>query len=348
MTTYLPAIAVIALMYGALGLSLNLQVGRTGIINFGHVAFFGVGAYTTALLSLEGVSLALSIPVAGVLGGLAALPLGWIAARLTSHYLAIVTIGFAETLRVLLQNLEATGGPSGLVGLPRPFGGLSPDLFAVIWLALSAGLLVVTYLAVRVATRGLLGLNLSGIREDEPAAAMLGRSVAAYKTTVLVWGSVLAALAGAFYAHWVGFVTAEQFDPRVTFYIWAGIIVGGASHAGAWLGSAAIAAVFEATRFIQDFGVTALSDEQLASLRWIVIGVVLIVTMKLRPDGLLPLKPRHRLTAGPRGGSAVPPGEALAADATAAGSPAVRPEAPQAPSAPEPAPATREVPVSDA
>ncbi|WP_021594379.1 branched-chain amino acid ABC transporter permease [Actinomadura welshii] len=299
MNTYLPAVATIALLYGALGLSLNLQVGRTGVINFGHVAFFGVGAYATALLSLHGVSLALSIPAAGVLGGLAALPLGWIAARLTSHYLAIVTIAFAETLRVLLQNLEATGGPSGLVGVPRPFGQLDPDVFAAAWLALAAGLLAGTWLLVRVVTRGLLGMGLSAIKEDEPAAAMLGRSVAAYKTTVLVWGSVLAAVAGAFYAHWVGFVTAEQFDPRVTFYIWAGIIIGGARHAGACLGAAGIAAVFEFTRFVRDFGFTAFSDTQLASLRWIAIGVILIVMMRLRPEGLLPPRSSRHLKAGP-------------------------------------------------
>ncbi|WP_336203876.1 branched-chain amino acid ABC transporter permease [Nonomuraea sp. LPB2021202275-12-8] len=318
MTTYLPAIATIALMYGALGLSLNIQVGRTGIINFGHVAFFGVGAYATALLSIGGMSLALSIPLATALGGLAALPLGWIAARLTSHYLAIVTIGFAEALRVLLQNLEVTGGPGGLTGVPRPFGDLAPDLFAGIWLGVAAALLAVTYVMSSIVTRGLLGLNLSSVREDEPAAAMLGRNVAAFKTMVLVWGSALAALTGACYAHWVGFVSAEQFDPRVTFYIWAGIIIGGASHAGAWLGAAAIAAVFELTRFLSDFGITAFTDTQFASLRWIAIGLILIITMKFRPEGLLPMRSRHHLRDD--------------ADASVT----------------QPAPATKGVPVSDA
>lgn len=322
MTTYLPAIATVALLYGALGLSLNLQVGRTGVINFGHVAFFGVGAYATALLSTHGMSLALSIPIATVLGGLVALPLGWIAARLTSHYLAIVTIGFAEALRVLLQNLDVTGGPGGLVGVPRPFGELAPDRFAASWLALAAGLLVLTYLLVRIVSGGLLGLNLAAIRSDEPAAAMLGRNIAAYKTTALVWGSALAALTGAFYAHWIGYVAAEQFDPRLTFYIWAGIIVGGSSHAGAWLGAAAVAALFEATRFLGDFGFTALSDTQLASVRWIVIGLVLIITMKARPAGLLPMRSRPL------------PGSAPAAPAPAAGRPA--------------APFATGVPVSDA
>ena len=298
MNTYLPAIATIALLYGALGLSLNLQVGRTGIINFGHVAFFGVGAYASALLSINGLPLVVSVPVACVLGGLAAFPLGWIAARLTSHYLAIVTIAFAEALRALLQNLDVTGGPSGLVGVPRPFGDLAPDTFAVIWFALAAALLAVTGVLVRVVSRGLLGLNLASIRDDEPAAAMLGRDVAAYKTMVLVWGSALAALAGAFYAHWIGFVSAEQFDPRVTFYIWAGIIIGGASHAGALLGAAAVAALFELTRFLSDLGITAFTDAQVASIRWIVIGVVLIVTMRVRPQGVFPMSSRHHLRSG--------------------------------------------------
>ncbi|MFG1928959.1 branched-chain amino acid ABC transporter permease [Cryptosporangium sp. NPDC048952] len=300
MNTYLTAIATVALLYGALGLSLNLQVGRTGIINFGHIAFFGVGAYTSALLSINEVPLTLSVPVACVLGGLAAFPLGWIAARLTSHYLAIVTIAFAEALRALLQNLDVTGGPGGLVGVPRPFGELNPDAFAVIWFALAAALLTVTGFLVRVMSRGLLGLNLASIRDDETAAAMLGRDVAAYKTMVLVWGSALAALAGAFYAHWIGFVSAEQFDPRVTFYLWAGIVIGGASHAGAALGAAAIAALFELTRFFPDFGITAFSDTQLASIRWIVIGLLLIGTMRLRPQGILPMSSRHHLRSGPR------------------------------------------------
>lgn len=294
MSTYVAAVLTIALIYGALGLSLNMQVGRTGVINFGHIAFFGVGAYATALLSLHGLSLAITIPIATVLGGAAALPLGWIATRLTSHYLAIVTIGFAETLRVVLRNLEITGGPSGLVGVPRPFGDLDPELFALIWVGLAAGLLLGTYVLVRVATGGLFGLNLTGIREDEPASAMLGRNVAAYKTLVLVWGSMLAALTGAFYAHWIGYVSTEQFDPRVTFYLWAGIIIGGASNAGAWLGSAAIAAIFELTRFLGDFGFTFFSDTELASIRWIIIGLVLILTMKFRPQGLLPIRAQVR------------------------------------------------------
>jgi branched-chain amino acid transport system permease protein len=166
-----------------------------------------------------------------------------------------------------------------------------------------------------VVSRGLLGLNLSSIRDDEPAAAMLGRDVAAYKTTVLVSGSVLAALTGAFYAHWVGFVAAEQFDPRVTFYLWAGIIIGGASHAGAWLGAAAIAGVFELTRFLADFGITAFTDTQIASIRWILIGVVLIVMLRFRPEGVLPLRSRHHLRADPRPGTTAVAREVRVGDA---------------------------------
>lgn len=86
----------------------------------------------------------------------------------------------------------------------------------------------------------------------------------------------------------------------MTFYIWAGIIIGGARHAGACLGAAGIAAVFEFTRFVRDFGFTAFSDTQLASLRWIAIGVILIVMMRLRPEGLLPLRSSRHLKAGPR------------------------------------------------
>ncbi|BCB75330.1 branched-chain amino acid ABC transporter permease [Phytohabitans flavus] len=299
MNAYLPGIATVALMYGALGLSLNLQVGRTGIINFGHIAFFGVGVYTTALLSLHGIPLWLSVPAAAVAGGLCAIPLGWAAARLTSHYLAIVTIGFAEALRVVLLNLEVTGGPSGLVGVPRPLGDAPLETFSMVWLVLAAGLLALTYGLVRLFTRGLLGLSLTGIHDDEPAAAMLGRSVAAYKTLVLAWGSMLAALTGAFYVHWIGYASTEQFDPRVTFYLWAGIVVGGASNAGAWLGCAAIAGLFEATRFIGDFGFTALSETQIASVRWIIIGLVLILTMRFRPQGLLPVRTRLSRSAAP-------------------------------------------------
>ena len=129
MIAYLTAIGIVALIYALLALGLNLQFGLTRLVNFGVVAFFAIGAYTSALLALKGVPLLVTFSAATLLAGLSALPIGLLSLRLRDDYLAIVTLGFSESLRITIQQEEwLTKGVQGVPGIPKLFGSLGPGV----------------------------------------------------------------------------------------------------------------------------------------------------------------------------------------------------------------------------
>lgn len=287
MDAYLVSIGIVVLIYALLAIGLNLQYGETGLINFGHVAFFAIGAYASALLSLKGVPLWLSFPAAAALAALAAVPLGMAALRLREDYLAIVTLGFSETTRLVIQQEEwLTRGVQGLPGVPALFASAGTD--ARNWLQLGA--LVCAVLAAVVATRLLqksaFGRLLRAIRDNEPAVAALGKDPAGYKIRVFMLGAALAGIAGAFYAHFVTFITPEQFVPLVTFYVWMSIILGGVgSLRGALLGTLVLVVFLEGSRFLRDL-VPGIAEAQMAHIRLGVVGLALIFCMLYRPQGM--------------------------------------------------------------
>lgn len=286
------------MIYGLLGLALNLNWGHTGIINFGHVAFFAIGAYTSALLNTE---FGLPVPVGFVAGlllaGLFAIPIGWITLRLKADFLAIVTIGFSETVRVILEASDWSGGPSGITGIERPFSNLAAGDFNLVWLAIFVFAVIAAFFLLRNITESQFGRVLRAIKSDEPAVSMLGKNVAASKTMSLVVAAALAGGAGSLYAHYIGYISPGQFLPSVTFYVWAGIIIGGSSHLGALIGSVTLIGLFEASRFLSDFGFDLISPTDMASVRLIAVGVIIILFLKFRPNGVLPYKPSRRSLA---------------------------------------------------
>jgi branched-chain amino acid transport system permease protein len=288
MTAYLVAMAILALIYALLALGLNLHWGHTGLINFGHVAFFALGAYATALATTHGAPIAVGFVAAVVVAAVAALPIGWITVRLRSDYLAIVTIGFSETLRLVLLNEEwLTRGPHGLSGIPRPFETLGRGTSEVAYLALLVVAVVVVYATLERLVRSPLGRVLRAIREDEDAAVALGKDVVAFKVRSLVLGAAIAGLAGAFYAHYINYVVPDQFLPLVTFYVWIAVILGGSgSNAGALIGTAVLLVFLEGTRFLKDWGL-AVDEARLAAFRFVVVGLALIALVRFRPQGLL-------------------------------------------------------------
>jgi branched-chain amino acid transport system permease protein len=288
MIAYLAAMAIIALIYSLLALGLNLHWGHTGLINFGHVAFFAIGAYASAMLTLGGAPIAAGAVAATVLAGLAALPIGWVAVRLRSDYLAIVTIGFSETVRLVLQNeVWLTRGPMGLPGVPRPFGWFGPGANELVYLAMLAVVVAVVYTLLERVVRSPFGRVLRAIREDEDAAAALGKDVVGFKVRSLVLGAAIAGLAGSFYAHYINYVVPDQFLPLVTFYVWIAVILGGSgSNPGALVGTAILMVFLEGTRFVKDWGF-ALDEVRLAALRFVVVGLALVLLVLHRPQGLL-------------------------------------------------------------
>lgn len=287
MDAYLVSIGIVVLIYALLAIGLNLQYGETGLINFGHVAFFAIGAYASALLSLKGVPLWLSFPSAAVLAALAAIPLGMAALRLREDYLAIVTLGFSETTRLVIQQEEwLTRGVQGLPGVPALFASAGTGARNWMQLGALAGAVLLAVVAVRLLQKSAFGRLLRAIRDNEPAVEALGKDPAGYKIRVFMLGAAIAGIAGAFYAHFVTFITPEQFVPLVTFYVWMSIILGGVgSMRGALVGTLVLVVFLEGSRFLRDL-VPGIAEAQMAHIRLGVVGLALILCMLYRPQGI--------------------------------------------------------------
>jgi branched-chain amino acid transport system permease protein len=289
MTAYLVAMLILAGIYCLLALGLNLHWGYTGLINFGHVGFFAIGAYTSALAT---TALAWPIPagfVAAVaLAGAAAYPLGLVSIRLRTDYLAIVTLGFSEVIRAFLVNERwLTKGTQGLSYIPRPFQELPTGLNEVAFLILVLLLLAAAFWMVRRLGRSPFGRTLEAIRENEEAAQSLGKYVASFKIRSFVIGAAIAGAAGSLYAHYINYVVPEQFLPLVTFYVWMAVILGGSgSNRGVILGTLVLMLFLEGSRFVKDF-IPFVSDVKLAALRFMAVGLGLIGLLLYRPQGIL-------------------------------------------------------------
>ncbi|MBS7696434.1 MULTISPECIES: branched-chain amino acid ABC transporter permease [unclassified Chelatococcus] len=289
MEAYLVAIAIVALIYVLLALGLTLQYGFTGLINFGHVGFFAIGAYTSAILAMNGVPLILSFAAGTIVAGLAAWPIGLIALRLRDDYFAIVTLGFSETVRLVITSEKwLTNGVQGIPAIPRMFASISVGSLASF--AVLAVLLVVTIIAVlgmgRI-VKSPFGRIIEAIRDNEDAVKALGKDPARFKVQVLILGSGLAGLAGAFYAHYITYIVPDQFIPLVTFYVWMAIIIGGIGRvSGAVVGTVLLMVLLEGSRFIRDV-MPFISDVEMASVRLGVIGLLLILFTIYRPQGLM-------------------------------------------------------------
>ncbi|MCU0987960.1 MAG: branched-chain amino acid ABC transporter permease, partial [Acetobacteraceae bacterium] len=206
-----------------LSLGLTLHYGLTGLINFGHVGFFCIGAYAGAILSTKaGMPIIVGFVAAALLAGLAAWPLGLVSLRLRDDYFAIVTLGFSETVRLVVTSEQwLTNGVQGIPGIPRLFEGLGVGMPSA--LAILCVLLAVNAAAVALFFRLVkspFGRVIEAIRDNEEAVRALGKDPARFKIRVLVLGAGLAGIAGAFYAHYIGYIVPDQFIPLVTFYVW--------------------------------------------------------------------------------------------------------------------------------
>jgi len=277
MIDYLVAISTIIAIQVLLTLGLSFQYGLTGLVNFGHVAFYALGAYSSALLSLAGWPMLAAMAVGVMLAVLASLLIGTATLRLREDYFAILTLGFSELLRLLLMNArEVTHGTLGIPGIPRPFVGWLAVSHQVIYLALVLAAMALAWVLCELLARSPLGRTLRAIRDDDQAAMALGKNVLAFRLTALAWGAALAAVAGSLWAHYVTYVVPDQFTPEITFYTWMAMIIGGpGSMLGAVWGTAALVTVVEGTRFVKDV-LPMVDESKLAALREVAIGLGLI------------------------------------------------------------------------
>jgi len=275
-------------MFILMALGLNIVVGKSGLLDLGYVAFFAIGAYTQGILSTLygwntweimpfGIGFAM---VAGVILGLPAL-------RLRGDYLAIITLGFGEIIRIVAINLSITGGPNGIPGIPNPpsIFGLKFDLMhpqIYFWLVLAMILLVVWM--VRRFTVRRPGRAWEAIRQDEDVAALMGVNTLIYKLWSFVIGAAVGGAAGVLYASKVAVISPDMFKFDVSILILACVVFGGIGNIwGVIMGAAILAYLPERIRFISE-------------ARQLVFGAVLILMMNMRPDGLLPRKKREKIT----------------------------------------------------
>ena len=293
MAPYLVSLLLFGGIYALLAIGLNLQWGHTGLVNLGFVGFFAIGAYAAALLSYEGVPFLIAVLIAAALGGFAAWPLGRLTLRLQDDYLAIVTFGFAEVVRTVFRNSDWAGGAGGLAGIPPLFGPVDDALRPYFQVIFVIGLvLLVLFLAQRM-TESPYGRLLRAIRDSATAARSLGKPADHYRLAALVLGSAVAGLAGAVYAHYIGFISPDQFDPSLTFLIFTGVVIGGSSHWGAALGTLLFIGAVESTRFLGDFGI-GISQADFAQIRLLITGLALILLLQRRRQGLWPYRVRPR------------------------------------------------------
>jgi branched-chain amino acid transport system permease protein len=289
MVNYLIAILTFVLIYAILSLGLNVQWGYAGLVNLGHVGLFAVGAYTSALLAKLGVpiffSLIAAMVFAAFFGGLLSLT----TLRLREDFLAIVTLGFSEILRLFLLN-EAwlTGGANGIIAIPRPLQQYFAKHYDLFYIAVLAVALILIFLFLERLRLSPYGRMLRAIREDELVAATAGKNVFRSKVQAFTLGAALAGLAGAFYAHYLSYIAPEMFVPMVSINVWVALIAGGSgNNKGAILGAFVLMGFLEGTRFLKDF-IPVLTGFRLAAVREILVGLFLILLMIYRQEGILP------------------------------------------------------------
>jgi len=291
MESYLVAIATFAGIYALLAMGLNVSWGMTGLVNLGMAGFFALGAYASAILTVRtGAWIPLGFGLAAIVAALAGAALMGITRKLRGDYLAIITLGFSEFVRLVAANeIWLTRGSDGISGIPGPWrGALSPAQFNVLFCVIVLALVAVVYVVCERLRDSPYGRVLRAVREDDTVAAVAGKAVDRYKLQAFAIGAGIMGVAGAAYGHYTSYVAPDIFRPLITIYIFLALTAGGVgNNRGAVVGAFLVMAILEGTRFLWDV-VPGLAAVQKAALREIVIGVLLIVVMRLRPEGLLP------------------------------------------------------------
>jgi ABC-type branched-subunit amino acid transport system permease subunit len=307
-------VAVIAGIYTIFALGLYLQYALAGLPNFGHVAFAALAAYTMSILIIH---LSVPMPVAAFAGLFVAvlfgLVLGIPSLRLRADYLAIATVAGAEIVRYLALNMQGlTGGPIGSIGMLGPsqlaqYNQSWEALLRPIVAALKrnpvlapaasrdfAMLLIVWVIALILLTvfwlmaRSPWGRMMRAIREDEDAAAAVGKDVFRAKLQVLILGALLGGLAGLLLAWQIGIITPDDYQPTFTFYAYLILILGGTTRI--WsipVGALLFGLLYSGTRFLNFYPLSLFDSGDRAYLRLILVGLLLILLMAIRPQGLL-------------------------------------------------------------
>ena len=275
--------------FALLAMGLNIVVGKSGILDLGFVAFFAIGAYAQALMGTKlGTNFFINLIVGMLAAMLAGVALGLPALRLRGDYLAIITLGFGEIIRIVANNVDAIGGPAGIAGIPAPptifgikFGVTDPRPYY--WLTLTI-LLLFIWGFLRMSHRR-PGRAWEAIREDEDVAEFMGVPTLRYKLWAFVLGGAIGGAGGAIYASQITSIVPENFKLNLSIMILATVVLGGMGNIwGVILGAVILGYLPEKLRFLSE-------------TRIMFFGLMMIIMMNIRPEGLAPRKKREKFDA---------------------------------------------------
>jgi branched-chain amino acid transport system permease protein len=334
-TPYIVLIMITALVYITLGLGLNIVVGVAGLLNLGYAAFFAVGAYVFALLHANfGLGFWTCLPLGALSATLLGLLLGIPVLRLSGDYLAIVTLGFAEIVRIVLVNVSFTNGPRGIRNIPPPSlfgidlnGAAKPflvshkllhedmDLNKVLIYFIVLAIVALTVVCVFRLENSRLGRAWLALREDETACQAMGINRTRAKLTAFALGSTWAGLAGVVFASQISFINPQSFTFLTSVMVLSIVVLGGmGSIPGVMVGAVALILLPEFLREFSDY-------------RMLIFGLIMVVMMVFRPQGIIPsrrrvyiYRPEEHLeaAAGSTGSTATPAAPAARATSEAA------------------------------
>ncbi|MGW4642012.1 branched-chain amino acid ABC transporter permease [Sphaerisporangium sp. NPDC004334] len=275
-TPYALSVMTSAAIFVMLASGLNIVVGFCGLLDLGYVAFFAVGAYTSGVLSTRfDLPLLVTVPAVIAVTVVAGVVIGAPTLRLRSDYLAIVTLGFGEIIRITANNLEVTGGPSGIYGIPGLGGG------PVVFYYLTVAIVALAVIGASRLGRSRLGRAWRFVREDEDAAEAMGVHTYRVKLAAYIAGAIWGGLAGVLFAAQLSAISPGSFTFLQSALVLMAVVLGGmGSTPGVVIGAIVISLLPEVLRDFADY-------------RFFAFGVLLIVVMLLRPQGLWPHRSRE-------------------------------------------------------
>jgi branched-chain amino acid transport system permease protein len=295
--SFLTDVGVLAAVYGILSVSLHLQAGVTGLLDFGLIGFFGIGAYATGIGAMHGLHWLLGMLCGVGVAVLAGAGVGRLGRTLSAEYWAIATLALAELIRLIALNTSSlTQGSQGITSVSAFFTVLGPTQSDRAWLGLTAAVFAVCLFTAHRVTSGQFGRTLRLVREVEDAAAVLGHDPIRAKVRVMAISAPMAALAGSLYTHYITFIGPDELQSFGTFLVFTMVIVGGMGNLwGVVVGSVLVELLYNVTRYLSDLGI---SPSAAAGLRIVVVGGALLGFLYFRPAGLIPERLRRVQESG--------------------------------------------------
>ncbi len=284
---YITRVATLTILYMLLAMGLNIIVGFAGLLDLGYVGFYGIGAYVAGLLSIHyGLPFYLLLPISLVAGAISGVILGAPTLRLTGDYFAIVTFGFAELVILIVRNeIWLTRGPMGIAGIPPIsfFGYEFTKGYEYYYLILF--IFLVAFFIVKQLEHSKIGRAWFAIKEDEIAARCSGINVVRYKVLAFAISASIGAVGGCFFAKWFSFIHPDMFKFWESILILCLIVFGGMGNVyGVLLGALVLIPITEVLRNIL--------PQQFVEARYLIFGVLLVIMMRFRPNGLIPFTKR--------------------------------------------------------